>query len=142
MHTEHLQNVRPGTVAFGWFISVALTSLAVIAMIAVGLLSRDGTGGGTWPGVLALAAGFFAGGYYVGVRRGQAPILYAVAMGLFSLVVWFVLNLVPGELLDAESWSADSSAYTAGVLLLQIAAAAVGGLLGSRNARAVAEPNS
>ena len=134
MHTEHLNNVRPGTVAFGWFISAAVTSLIVIGLIAVGVLSRDGLGGTGW-GLLAIAAGFFAGGWYVGMRTGRAPILHAVAMGLFSLVLWLLLNLIPGQMLNAESWSG-SAAYGAGLILLQIGAAAIGGRIGSRNARA------
>ena len=32
MHTEHLNNVRPGVVAFGWFVSAAVTSMIVIAL--------------------------------------------------------------------------------------------------------------
>ncbi|HEX9938865.1 MAG TPA: hypothetical protein VGB15_17125 [Longimicrobium sp.] len=134
MHTEHLSNVRPGRVAFGWFISAAITSLVVIGMIAIGVLSRDGLGGTGW-GLLAIAAGFFAGGWYVGMRTGRAPILHAVAMGLFSLVLWLLLNLIPGAALNAESWNV-GAAYGAGLILLQIAAAAVGGRIGSRNARA------
>jgi len=133
MHSEHLQNVRPGTVALGWFVAAAATSLAVFAMIAVGLLSRDGHGGTLW-GLVATAAGFFAGGWFVGWRTGQAPILYAVAIGLFSLLVWLLVNLVPGQLLGAESWDV-GAAYAAGLILLQIVAAAFGGRLGSRDAR-------
>ena len=133
MHSEHLQNVRPGAVALGWLVAAAVTSLAVFAMIAVGLLSRDGHGGTLW-GLLATAAGFFAGGWFVGMRTGRAPILHAVAIGLFSLLVWLVVNLLPGQLLDAESWDV-GAAYAAGLILLQIVAAAVGGRLGSRDAR-------
>ena len=133
MHTEHLQNVRPGMVALGWFIAVAVMSLVVFAMLAVGVLSRDGQGGTVW-GLLATAASFFAGGWFVGMRTGRAPILYAFAMGLFSLLVWFVVNLLPGEMLDAESWNVDA-ANAAGFILLQIVAAAIGGRLGSRDAR-------
>src|SRR5688572_18068968 len=118
MHTEHLQNVRPGMVALGWFIAAAVTSLAVFAMLAVGVLSRDGQGGTLW-GLLATAAGFFAGGWFVGVRTGRAPILYAFAIGLFSLLVWFAVNLLPGQLLDAESWDVGAG-YGAGLILLQI----------------------
>ena len=133
MHSEHLSNVRPGAVALGWFIAAAVTSLAVFAMIAVGLLSRDGHGGTLW-GLIATAAGFFAGGWFVGMRTGRAPILHAVAIGLFSLLVWLVVNLLPGQLLDAESWDV-GAAYGAGLILLQIVAAAIGGRLGSRDAR-------
>jgi hypothetical protein len=130
MHSEHLQNVRPGTVALGWFVSAAVTSLAVFAMIAVGLLSRDGHGGTLW-GLIATAAGFFAGGWFAARRDGAAPILHAVAIGLFSLLVWLLVNLIPGALLGAESWNV-GAAYGAGLILLQIVAAAVGGRLGRR----------
>jgi hypothetical protein len=133
MHSEHLENVRPGAVALGWFIAAAVTSLAVFAMLAVGLLSRDGHGGTLW-GLLATAAGFFAGGWFVGMRTGRAPILHAVAIGLFSLLVWLLVNLLPGEMLDAESWDV-GAAYAAGLILLQIVAAAIGGRMGSRDAR-------
>lgn len=134
MHTEHLANVRPGTLFLGWFISAAVFSLVVIAMIAVGLLNREGTGGTAW-GLLATAVGFAAGGWWVGWRTGAAPILYAVGMGLVSLVVWVLVNLLPGAALGAESWSV-GPAYAAGLILLQIVAAAVGGLIASREARA------
>lgn len=134
MHTEHLSNVRPGVVAFGWFVSAAVTSLIVFALIAVGFLSRDGVGGTGW-GLLAVAVGFFAGGWYVGMRTGRAPILQAVAMGLFSLVLWLVVNLVFGNPLGADSWYT-GGAYGAGFILLQIVAAAIGGRIASRDARA------
>jgi hypothetical protein len=133
MHSEHLRNVRPGTVALGWFIAAAVTSLAVFALLAVGLLSRDGHGGTVW-GLIATAAGFFAGGWFASRRDGTAPILHAVAIGLFSLLVWFLVNLLPGQLLGAESWDV-GAAYAAGLILLQIVAAAVGGRMGSREAR-------
>ena len=134
MHTEHLRNVRPGAVALGWFVSACIVSLAVIAMIAVGLLSRDGVGGTGW-GLLATAVGFFAGGWFVGMRTGTAPILHAVAIGLFSLVLWLVVNLAFGESLGADSWNVGAG-YLAGLILLQIVAAALGARVASRDARA------
>jgi len=140
MHTEHLRNVRPGTLLLGWFISAAVVSLAVFALIAVGLLNREGTGGTGW-GLLATAVGFMAGGWYVGWRTGAAPILHAVGMALVSLLVWLLVNLIPGALLGAESWSV-GGAYAAGLLLLQVAAAAVGGRIASREARAASAKSS
>lgn len=134
MHTEHLGNVRPSWVAFGWFIGAALFSLALIAMIAVGILSEDGTGGGVWV-PLAMFAGFFAAGYFVGVRVGGAPILHAVGIGLFSIVVWFLANVAAGNLMRGASWTEMSPAFTAGVLLLQMVAAGLGGRIGSRESR-------
>ncbi len=134
MHTEHLGNVRPSWVGFGWFIGAALTSLAVIAMIAVGILSEDGTGGAFWV-PLAMFVGFFAAGYFVGVRVGGAPILHAIGIGLFSIVVWFVANLAAGNLMRGSTWTGMSPAFTAGILLLQMVAAGLGGRIGSRDSR-------
>ena len=139
MHAEQLRNVRPGMVALGWFIAAAVTSLAVFAMLAVGLLNRDGHGGTLW-GLLATAAGFFAGGWFVGMRTGRAPILYAIAIGLFSLLVWLLVNLLPGRWLDAESWDVGAG-YAAGLILLQIVAAAIGGRLGAPTGR-ISEPTT
>lgn len=140
MHTERLGNVRPGTLLLGWFISAAVVSLAVFALIAVGLLNREGTGGTAW-GLLATAIGFMAGGWYIGWRAGAAPILHAVGLALVSLVVWLLVNLIPGALLDSESWSV-GGAYAAGLLLLQIVAAAIGGRIASREARAASARSS
>jgi hypothetical protein len=56
-------------------------------------------------------------------------------MGLFSIVVWLVANLV-GEALDAAAWNDVSPAVAAGGLLVQIVAAAVGARIGSRGRRA------
>ncbi|HEX8691942.1 MAG TPA: hypothetical protein VF746_05965 [Longimicrobium sp.] len=135
MHTEHLQNVRPSWVAFGWFLGAAVTSALLIALIAVGLVDRTGDGGGPWV-LLAMFLGFAAGGYFVGARVGAAPILHAVGIGLFSIVVWFLANLLFGETFDAETWNSLSPAFTAGLLLLQMVAAALGARVGSREARA------
>jgi hypothetical protein len=91
--------------------------------------------------LIATAAGFFAGGWFMGMRAGRAPILHAVAIGLFSLLVWFLVNLVPGEMLDAESWDVDA-VHVAGHVLLQIVAAAMGGRLASRDVRGGSAPAS
>jgi hypothetical protein len=79
--------------------------------------------------------GFTLGGFFTGARVGAAPILHGVAMGLFSIVVWLVANLV-GEALDAAAWSEVPPAVFAGGLLAQMIAAAVGARIGSRGRRA------
>ena len=138
MHTEHLQNVRPSWVLFGWFVSVAVVSLFGLVLAAAGLVDPDSSGaGGLW-GVAALGIGFFVGGLVTGARVGAAPILHGVAMGIVSLLVWFVANLLVGEALDAETWSDGSPAFYAGSLILQMAAATVGARFGSRNQRRIA----
>lgn len=140
MHTEHLQNVRPSWVAFGWFIGAAVFSLLVLAMIALGLLETEGGGGADpfWL-LLAMFVGFMAGGYFTGARVGAAPILHAVGIGLFSVLFWFVVNLF-GEPFEADTWRSLSPAFFAGVVLLQIAAAAAGARIGSRATRAATPP--
>jgi hypothetical protein len=135
MHTEHLQNVRPGGVFFGWFVSAAVVSAAALALAATGLVDPESTsGGGVW-GVLAIGVGFAFGGWLTGSRLGVAPILHAVGMGLVSILVWFVANLLAGETVADSAMVSGSEAYYAGMLLLQIVAAAVGGRLGSRGKR-------
>ena len=134
MHTEHLQNVRPSWVAFGWFVSVAVVSLILVALNAAGLLAEGSPATGPWT-LASLVIGFALGGFFTGARVGTAPILHGVAIGLFSIVVWLVANLV-GEALDATTWDDISPALYAGGLLAQIVAAAVGARIGSRGRRA------
>jgi hypothetical protein len=141
MHTEHLQNVRPSWVLFGWFVSVAVVSLFGLVLAAAGLVDPDASGVGALWGVIAITAGFFLGGLVTGARVGAAPILHGVGMGLVSLLVWFFANLVFGEGLDAETWGADSPAFYAGSLILQIAAAALGARYGSRQQRRMTAPS-
>jgi hypothetical protein len=135
MHTEHLQNVRPAGVLFGWFVSVAVVSLLALLLAATGLVDPEASGtGGLW-GVLAIAIGFGVGGWFLGSRLGVAPILHGVAMGIVSVLVWFAANLLAGETVADSAWVSGSEAYYAGLLLLQIIAAAVGARIGSRSQR-------
>ncbi|HEX2079156.1 MAG TPA: hypothetical protein VHG08_15635 [Longimicrobium sp.] len=136
MHTEHLQNVRPSWVLFGWLVSVAVVAFLGLVLAAGGFADPDESVIGLW-GVFALAAGFFAGGLVTGVRVGAAPILHGVAIGVVSLLVWFVVNVVFGEALDATTWNDGTPAFYAGALILQMAAAAVGARIGSRQQRAM-----
>ena len=137
MHTEHLNNVRPSWVAFGWFLSAAATGAAIIGLLALGLLPWDDTSSGNGWLIPAFFVGFFVGGWFTGLRTGAAPILHAVGIGLFSLVVWLIANLFFGEATDATAWKALPPALTAGLLLLQMVAAALGAWIGSRGRRAM-----
>ena len=135
MHTEHLQNVRPAGVLFGWFVSVAVVSLIALVLAATGLVDPESTSsGGLW-GVLAIGVGFFVGGWFVGSRLGVAPILHGVAIGIVSILVWFVANLLAGETVADGAWTSGSEAYYAGLLLLQIVAATLGASIASRSRR-------
>jgi len=49
MQTEHLQNVRPSWVAFGWFAAAAVTGLALVGLSVVGLIHPAADSGSGCP---------------------------------------------------------------------------------------------
>lgn len=128
MHTEHLQNVRTGSVAAGWLVAVAVSSLLAFVFLASGFF--DGAGGDTLWASLAVILGFWAGGYFAGFRAMQAAILHGIAIGLTSLVVWFVVNAIATLFFRGFRWEALTPALAVGLLLAQIAAAVIGALMG------------
>ena len=130
MHTEHLQNVTAGRVLAGWLVAAAITSLAALALISMGLLTDDSSLTNMWGSVLAVAIGFFAGGFFAGFRAIQAPILHAAGIGLMSLVAWFALNVVVSLFFGESAWSGLTPELAVGLLVAQFAAAVVGALLG------------
>lgn len=129
MHTEHLQNVRPMTVVAGWLIAVAVTSLIMLALVGLNLI--DANAPSTRAAMAAVALGFVAGGMFTGVRAAQAPILHGVAMGLFSLVAWFVLGLLSQSLLRGSAWDVGRD-LTITAVIVQIIASIIGARLGYR----------
>ena len=129
MRTEHLQNVHLGWVTAGWLIAAAVTSLVVIAYAAIGIVGPDGSMGTGWS-LLAVLVGFYVGGMFTGFRSIDAPILHGVAIGVFSLVAWLVLNLVVTAIVAGAQWQALTPTGTAAVLLLQMAAAVAGAWTG------------
>jgi hypothetical protein len=131
MHSEHLQNLRPSWIAFGWFIAAAATAAVLFVLIATGALGADAEGAPEWLWI-AVVLGFGIGGYSAGARVGDAPILHGVAIGLFSLIAWVAVNLAFGEPTGATTWRELSAGFTAMLLLLQMAAAVGGAWLGSR----------
>jgi energy-coupling factor transporter transmembrane protein EcfT len=139
MHSEHLENVRPSWVAFGWFIGVAVMSAILFGLIAVGFVPRSGEIPLGWV-LLAVFVGFLAGGYLTGIRVRAAPILHGMGIGLFSVLFWFVANLIAGEALNSAEWQVPP-ASAAGAVLFQIAAAAIGAHIATRAARAATAPN-
>ncbi len=129
MRTEHLQNVHLGWVTAGWLVSAAATSLVVIALAGVGIVGSDGSAAGTAWSVLAVVIGFYIGGMFTGFRSPDAPILHGIAIGIFSLVAWLVINVVASAALRA-GWTGLTPTGTAAALLLQMAAAVAGALTG------------
>jgi putative membrane protein (TIGR04086 family) len=130
--TERLRNLRPSWIAFGWFIGAAVTSLLILAFVAFGLLPPAGVlNGGIWI-PLALLLGFFCGGFFVGWRARAAPVLHGLAIGLFSLIVYVLANLLFGEPTGWAAWGGLPTGEAAMLLLLLTVAAAIGGRVGMR----------
>lgn len=137
MHTEHLENVEPSWVIFGWFIGAAVSSLVLMAMFLVGLVSEE-SGSGGWA-LLAVIAGSLAGGFVIGMRTGAAPILHAVCVGLVTLVVWLAFNILAAPL-GASTLRETSPSWVIGGILLQMLATWGGAHLASAEARRESRP--
>lgn len=126
-----LAGVRPGWIPFGWFVCAAITSLALFGFIAVGVVGGDPAGGDFWVAA-SLALGFWLGGLFVGTRVAAAPVAHGLGIGLFSVVVWFVANLVLGEATDQTAWSEMDGMTLVSLLMIQAVAAIVGARIGVR----------
>jgi hypothetical protein len=130
--TERFSDIRPSWIAFGWFIAAAVASLLIMAFVVLGLVTWDTLDtGGLWTAV-AILVGFVVGGFFAGVRSGTAPVLHGLGIGLFSLVIYFLANLLAGEPTGVTAWGGLPPLQAAGLLTLQTAAAVVGARLGVR----------
>jgi hypothetical protein len=130
MHTEHLQNVSVAHVVAGWLVAAAIASLVALALLGFGIMRDDMAATNTWWSLVAVAAGFFAGGLFAGFRALQAPILHAVAIGMLSLLLWAVLNGLAALAFRGWSWPTVTPQFAVAVLLLQFVACGLGALLG------------
>lgn len=133
MHSEHLSNLHPGWVVGGWLIAIAVTSAAFIAFVGLGLMPPAGARSIAWI-YLAAAAGFFAGGLFVGLRWSDAPIIHGAAITFLSVLVWLVGSLVLPRDLGGGGLGLDVPVVL-GMILLQLAASVGGGMLGRRMVR-------
>jgi hypothetical protein len=129
MRTEHLQNVHLGWVTAGWLIAAAVTSLVVMALAGLGVVAPDGSMAAVWS-IVAVIIGFYIGGMFTGFRSPEAPILHGIAIGIFSLVAWLVINAVVSLAFRGAGWAALTPTAAAAGLLLQMAAAVAGALTG------------
>jgi len=127
MHTEHLRNLHPGWVVGGWLVAIAVTSVVYLTLVGTRLFPLGETG--VLAVTLAVAVGFFAGGFFVGVRWSNAPALHGAGITLFGVLVWFVGALaLPGRF----SLVRESAATVLGLILVQLAASVAGGMTGRR----------
>jgi len=132
MHSEHLRNVQFSWVAFGWFVSLAVATTV--------LLLLAGAGFSHWGGLaelvalaIAVAVGWFCGGFIVGFKAAAAPLLHGFAMALFTFVAWFALNLAFGGITTGvTAWEYLSGRSLAAAFLVQVLAAIAGCWVGYR----------
>jgi hypothetical protein len=124
MQTEHLTNLHPGWVIGGWLIAICVTAAVYLGGVGLGFVI-PGRAALVWV-VLAMVAGFFFGGLFVGLRWSDAPILHGTAIAFFSVLVWFLVTFF-GEL---DTF--DSTREVLGLILVQLAAAIGGARMGRR----------
>ena len=130
MHSEHLQNVRPGILVSAWLIAVAVTSLIMLALLGLNLIDAETTS--TRATIAAMALGFFTGGVFAGMRALKAPILYGICIGLLSLIIWFALSIISSVLVRGDAWRGLGADLSVTSILIQIVTAVLGARMGYR----------
>ena len=131
---ESVRSVRPGWIGFGWFIAAALTSVLLFVLTVLDMIRPEAPTEGIGVAV-SLLVGFFLAGFFTGTRVNAAPVMHGVGIGLFSVIVWFGLNLFAGEGFGGAAWDSIPAGIAASLLALQTAAAVVGARAGVRFAR-------
>lgn len=131
MYSEHLTNVHPGWVIGGWLVAVAVTSAAFLVFVGLGLMDPGVVAETVWVTV-AVAGGFFAGGFFVGLRWTDAPILHGVAITFTSVLVWFLGNLLLPAAWGGGNLDRQQPGFVLGMILVQLVAAVAGGWGGRR----------
>lgn len=129
--TKIVPGLRPVWIPFGWVIAAAIAALVILAFAAFGPAGDDPRGGDPATAV-AIVVGFVVAGFFVGTRVAAAPVAHGVAIGLFSLFVWFTANLFLGEPTGQAAWTAVDPVTLGSLFLLQIVAAVVGTRAGVR----------
>lgn len=132
MH-ESFRSLRPVWILIAWVLAVAVASFVLIAAAALGAVSVGAPREHLWV-LLSVIIGFLVGGFIVGNRANAAPLLHAVAMLVFSIVVVLVVNLL-GAPSGVADWYAVVAGSTLLLLLAQLAASIVGARAGVRWAR-------
>lgn len=118
-------------IVFGWGAAVAVTALAIFGLSVLNLLADTAAESSGWL-IAAIAVGFAAGGFIAGMRTGDAPFVTGLGIGLFSVVVWLLANLLSSTLAGLAEWAALPLDTTLALLFVQAAAAMVGARLAAR----------
>jgi len=132
MLSTRIGPIYPSWIAFGWFIAASITALLLLALFALGILApEEGRAEILWT-TLALIVGFGAGGFFTGARVGPYAWAHGVGIGLFSFLVWIVLNIFFGEPTGEATWGGLTLASALSLLVAQALAAVAGCWLGDR----------
>ena len=126
MHSEHISNLHPGWVIGGWLVALGTAGAVFLVLVGAGLLPDAELS--NLGGAAAVGIGFFVGGFFVGLRWSNAPILNGAAITFLSALVWFTSALFPGPL--GGRASSGDTAFVLGMVLLQLVASVTGGLAG------------
>ena len=132
MHTEHLGNVRPIWVLSGWLVAVAVASLVALVLVSFDAAAAVGAEEGVearWA-LVSIAVGVAVGGFSLGWREVDAPILTGVAIGLTSLVAWLPINFFVDLIFDVGPWSGLTPTLTILILIVQMTTAVGGAWIG------------
>jgi hypothetical protein len=126
MRSEHLSNVHPGWVVVGFVVALAVTAGLHLALVATGFVPA---GSESVANIAAIAVGFFAGGFFVGLRWSDAPVLNGAAIVLVSALLWLAGALLAGGDI-ARQITGTGTAATLGSLFIQLIGAVLGALAG------------
>ena len=130
MHSEHISNLHPGWVVGGWLVGVAVSSAGFMILVGIGLLRPDSAASALLV-PLVVAVGFYVAGLFVGLRWSDAPILHGVAITFFSVLVWFLGEIVAPRVMEPTLGArGGGSRFVLGMILLQLVVTVAGGWTG------------
>ena len=136
---ESIRSVRFSWIGLGWLLAFSVTSFLVIVLELLGVGGEGSPAESIWvAGVILIS--FSVGGFLVGLRVREAPVLHGIGIGLFTIVAWVLINIFLGEPTGTSTWRSLEPNVLGGLLVLQAVAAIVGARTGVRWVRSAPRP--